>query len=74
MKEAGGPRTTVEKLLDAAIQAGALSAAVKLYPESLQGLERAYTWHHSRTAILADEIAKAGPGKVSSVRMPNTQG
>lgn len=67
-------RTTVEKLIDAAVQAGALSRACADYPESRGGLERAYKWHHRRCDDLATEIAKAGPGKVSSVRMPNTQG
>lgn len=65
--EAG--QDTVLKLINAAEQAGALSIACRDFPESRDGLNRAYEWHHARTAILVDEIAKAGPGKVSSVRM-----
>jgi hypothetical protein len=59
MKEAGGPRTTLMKMIDAAVQAGALAAAVKLYPESRQGLERAYLWHHHRCEVLVAEICHA---------------
>lgn len=62
-------RNTVLRLIESAVQAGELSAACTEYPESRAGLERAWEWHHARTGILAEEIAKAGPGKVPSVRM-----
>lgn len=74
MKEAGGPRTTIEKLISAAVQAGALSAACSEFPESRQGLERAYGWHHRRCDELANEISHTGrlPGR-ADVGVPNTE-
>lgn len=61
--EAG--RNTVLKLIDAAVQAGAMSAACREFPESLAGLERAYDWHHRRCEAMVSEICHtaslAGP-------------
>lgn len=69
--EAHGRKTTAERLIESAVQSGELSLACTEFPESRARLERAYEWHHARTAILAGEIAKAGRANVPSLAMPD---
>lgn len=67
--ERGG--TLVLRLIESACAAGELSVGCREFPESARGLERAYQWHHARTAILAGEIAKAGRVNAPSLAMPD---
>lgn len=63
----------VERLVFLAVRAGAFRAAARDYPEAAETFTAAADLNSARAATLADTIAKAGPGKVSSVRMAGRQ-
>jgi hypothetical protein len=67
-------QTTIERLIQSAVTAGALSAGARAFPECQGGLERAWEWHHQRVQTLVADICHAAdPARSAAAGMTTTR-